>query len=85
MKFIIKNRFTGKVIHEGEAESFREFVEKNKTDLREADFMEADLMGADLREANLIGADLWGADLRGAKINKNQIADLLKAIGVIVK
>jgi len=53
----------------------------------------ADLEGADLRGANLRGADLRGADFyhikffgKGGqtKINKNQLDDFLKALGVIV-
>ena len=81
-KFTIKNRFTGKVIVETEAETIKEVVKKNKADLwgadlRGADLWRADLRGADLREADLReadlrGADLWGADLWRAKIKITQ-------------
>jgi len=68
-------------------------------DLRGANLRGAYLTGADLRGAYLEGADLRGADLRGAdlegakfygrggttKINKNQINDFLKALGIIVE
>ena len=67
-------------------------------DLEGADLRGANLRDADLRGADLEGADLRGADLRGAdfyhikffgkggqtKINKNQLDDFLKALGVIV-
>ena len=79
-KFTIKNRFTGKVIVETEAETIKEVVKKNKADLRGADLREADL-----READLRGADLWRADLRGAKIKITQKEDLIKAIGMIIE
>jgi len=42
----------------------------------------ADLEDADLRGAKFEGANLKGADLRGAKINKDQMRDLLEALGV---
>ena len=63
-------------------------------DLHGANLGEADLGGANLYRANLRGADLGGADLVYAKffgkggttkINKNQVADFLEALGVIVK
>ena len=100
MKYIIKNRYTNKVIVEMEAESLREVVEKNKADLYEADLRGANLRGADLRgadlcEANLREADLCGANLReaglrganlrGAKIKITQKEELLKALGVIIE
>ena len=68
-KFQIKNRYTGEIIVEMEAETLKEVVEKNKANLRGADLWGADLQGAnlrgaDLQEANLRGANLWEADLR---------------------
>ena len=40
-KFQIKNRYTGEIIVEMEAETLREVIEKNKANLREADLWEA--------------------------------------------
>ena len=48
-KIQIKNRYTGEIIIEGEAESIKELLENNH---------EADLYGADLREADLRGAKI---------------------------
>ena len=89
-KFQIKNRYTGEIIVEMEAETLREVIEKNKADLQGAD-----LWGADLREADLRGADLRGADLREAnlreanlreaKIKITQKEDLIKSLGIVVK
>ena|SRR3990167_6916471 len=42
-KYQIKKRITGEIMYEGEANSFREFVEKNKADLFKVDFSNADL------------------------------------------
>ncbi len=55
--------------------------------LYKADLYKANLRGAYLSGANLEGADLYKANLRGAdlgsaKINKDQLDDLLKALGV---
>ena len=87
MKIQIKNRYTEKVIIEGEAENLKEFLEKNReanlsganlygADLRKADLCGANLHGADLCEANLCGANLHGADLSGADL---RWADLCEA------
>jgi uncharacterized protein YjbI with pentapeptide repeats len=62
MKIVITNRYTDKVIVEGEAESLKLFLQEH----READLSVADLRGADLSGADLRGADLSGADLREA-------------------
>ncbi len=74
-----------KLLHEGEAESLKEFVENRKTDLSGANLRFANLNGADLSEANLsvadlseanlskanlIGANLNGADLQWANLDK---------------
>jgi hypothetical protein len=70
VKIEIKNRWTEKVIVDGEAESLRVFVEqkvKEKINLMGANLMGANLWGADLGGANLGGANLWGADL-GVKV-----------------
>ena len=89
-KFQIKNRYTGKIIVEMEAETLKEVIEKNKADLQEANLREADLRGIDLQEANLQGANLWranlqGANLWGAKIKITQKEDLIKSLGIVVK
>ena len=81
MKIQIKNRFTDKIIIEGEAKNIKEFLEKNK----EADLWGADLREADLREANLQKADLWEANLWGAKIKITQQEDIIKSLGVVIK
>jgi len=62
-RFTIKNWQTGEIIHEGESESFKEFVKIKKGNLSNAY-----LRGAYLEGANLKGADLKGADLRGANL-----------------
>jgi len=72
-KFQIKNRYTGEIIVEMEAETLREVIEKNKANLQGADLHGANLWRADLHGANLWGADLhgtnlWGADLQGADL-----------------
>jgi len=93
MKIQIKNRFSGKVIIEGEAENIKEFLEKNREadlhgadlrgmDLRGVDLCEADLHGADLCEADLREADLRGADLHEAKIRITQKDEFLKALKI---
>ena len=63
MKIVIKSRYTNAVMHEHNAESFKEAViqlVKDGADLYGAD-LRADLRGADLRGANLRGATLRGA------------------------
>ena len=101
MKIQIKNRYTEKVIIEGEAENLKEFLEKNReAGFREADLRGADLYGANLSESNLYGADFRGADLRKATlyesdlykadlseatITTNQKDGIIKSLGIIVK
>ena len=57
--------------------------------LTDANLTDANLGGANLRDANLEGADLEGEKFYGrggtTKINKNQINDFLKALGIIVE
>jgi hypothetical protein len=79
MKIQIKNRFTGAVIFETDAETIGGAVAAAiaaKPDLRGANLCGANLRGADLRGANLCGADLCGADLCGADLRG---ADLREA------
>ena len=78
MKFTIKNRFTGKIVFEKDAESIRLVVEaavEAKADLRGADLRGADLSGAYLSDAYLSDADLRGADLRGADLSGAYLSD----------
>ena len=64
----ILNRFTGKVIFEGE-ESIKELAEKNKANLSGASLYGANLYRASLDGANLDGASLYGASLYGANLD----------------
>uniref|UniRef100_A0A6M3Y5F9 Pentapeptide repeat-containing protein n=2 Tax=viral metagenome TaxID=1070528 RepID=A0A6M3Y5F9_9ZZZZ len=63
----IKNRFTGKIIAEGE-ESINSLVVKNRANLSRADLSRADLCGANLSWADLCGANLFRADLSRADL-----------------
>ncbi len=67
--FKIRNRITGGVIFEKDADSMSLVVEAavpSNADLRDADLRDADLRGARISGADLRGANLRGADLRGA-------------------
>ena len=82
MEIKIKNRFTNKIIIEGEAENLKKFLGNNNgADLSEANLFEANLSGANLSGANLSRADLFGADLSKADLSKADLsgADLSKA------
>ena len=68
-KFTIRKYHTNEILHEGEAESFKEFVEKNKQNLTNADLEGANLKDAYLEGANLNGANLEGANLKDAYLN----------------
>ena len=48
MKFKIEKRFSNDIRLEGEAETFKEFIEKNKSDLSDSN-----LRGSDLRWAKI--------------------------------
>ena len=63
----IKNRFTGKIIFDGDEADLSE-VNLREVNLRGANLSGADLSGANLREADLSGADLSGADLYEANL-----------------
>ena len=81
MKFEIKNRFTGSVIYQDEADSFSALAQVavksganlSGANLRGANLYGADLRSADLRSADLHGANLYGADLSGAKNVSNKL------------
>ena len=81
MKFEIKNRWSGEIIYQDEAESFKALIlsaikaganlsgaDLWSANLRSADLWSANLRSADLRSANLSGADLWDANLRSADL-----------------
>jgi len=59
VKFEIRHRFNNEILHEGEAESLKQFVEYLVQEGKSLD-------GASLDGANLHGASLGGANLRGA-------------------
>jgi len=68
----IKNRFSGEIIFECEAENIKfcaETAVKSVANLDGADLSGADLRGADLRGANLSGAYLGGANLSVANLS----------------
>ena len=77
MKFQIKKRFSNEILIEGEANSFKEFVEANKTDLSEANLSETDLS-----ETNLSKTDLYKANLYKAKIKITQKDEIIKALKI---
>src|SRR5271157_5776816 len=71
MKLEIKNRWSGQIIYQDEAESFKALVIvaiKSGADLRGADLHGANLRGADLHGADLRGANLHGVNLHGANL-----------------
>ena len=72
MKIEIKHRYTNEIIIQGEYESVKDCLEKNRG---------ANLEGANLRSANLEGANLWGANLRSANLGGANLggANLLDA------
>ena len=70
MKIQIKNRYTSKIILEGEAKDISELLGKNSdANLSGAYLSGADLSGAYLRGADLSGAYLSDACLRGADLS----------------
>ena len=71
MQCTIRDRWTGRVLTEGEFDDLRACVvakAREGADLRGADLRGADLRGAYLRGADLRGADLQGAYLQGADL-----------------
>ena len=92
MKIKIERRYSSNTRLEGEAESFKEFVVKNKSDLSGSDLSNSDLSnsdlrgsdlrGSDLRGSNLRGSDLSNSDLRWAKIKAGQKDELLQALRI---
>ena len=87
MKIKIEKRYSSETRLEGEAESFKEFVIKNKSDLRGSNLRDSDLRDSDLRGSDLSGSDLSDSnlsdsDLRWAKIKASQKDELLKALRI---
>ena len=72
-KIIIKHRYTGAILFEGDAGmTMQQTLEK--ATFAEADLGGANLYGADLGGANLGGANLGGADLGGANLYGKKLA-----------
>ena len=99
MKIRIEKRYSNDTLLEGEAESFKEFVEKNKSNLSDSDLSGSNLRHSDLSDSNLSdsnlsdsdlrGSDLSGSNLRGSnlcrtKIKISQKDELLKALKIII-
>src|SRR3990167_5292222 len=99
MNIKIVNRYTNKIIVEGEFENLKDALEKNKSDLRGSDLSGSDLRGSDLRgcdlrRSDLSGCDLSGCDLRGCdlresnlsgiKIKVTQVNKIIKSLGIEV-
>ena len=92
MKYQIKKIFTGEIIYEGEAKSFKEFVEKNKFNLSYADLSYADFSNINLSYTNFSNSNFSYTDfsnsnlsytnLFNAKIKITQKEDLLKALKI---
>ena len=98
--FKIEKRYSNDILIEGEAESFKEFVIKNKlnlrgSNLRGSNLRDSDLSGSDLRGSNLSDADLSDADLSDSdlsdsdlsycKIKASQKERLLEALHIIIE
>ena len=81
MKIVIKNRFTNEIMLEGEADSIKQFLEKNHG----ANLYRANLYGANLYRADLSGANLSGADLSGAKIKITQKEEFIKSLRIDIQ
>ena len=86
MKIVIKNRFTNEIMLEGEADSIKQFLEKNHgANLYRANLYGANLYRANLSEANLSEANLSGADLSGAKIKITQKEEFIKSLHIDIQ
>jgi hypothetical protein len=75
MIWTIKNRFTNKVMHEVEADTFLKAVERKSDSLSSADLSGADLSGANLRGSDLSGANLSGSNLSCADLSGAYLHD----------
>ena len=88
MEVNIRNKWNGSVLFSVTGTTLRGAklfgLNLRDADLRKAELFACDLRGSDLRGSDLRGADLRRADLCGARINANQKAMLLKALGLII-
>ena len=85
MKFVIEKRHSFGTLLEGEAESFKEFVVKNKSNLSDSDLSESDLSNSDLSGSDLRASNLSDSNLSRIKIKANQKEELLLALRIKVK
>ena len=80
--FKIEKRYSKDILLEGAAETFKEFVEKNKSNLSGSNLSGSDLSDSDLRGSNLSGSNLSGSNLRWVKIKMNQKDKLLQTLRI---
>ena len=72
--FKIEKRYSSEILIEGEAETFREFVEKNKSNLRGSNLSDSNLSGSNLSDSNLSDSNLSGSDLRGSDLRGSDLS-----------
>ena len=88
MKHQIKNRWTGEVIYEGEAETLRDLVAtavKEKVSLSDSDLRDSNLRGSDLSDSDLRGSNLRGSDLSDSDLRGSDLSDVkIKRLAVFV-
>ena len=81
MKLSIVNRWTGKVIVEGEYDDIKSLLEAN----RGSNLSYSDLSGSNLRGSNLSGSNLRGSNLRGSNLRGSNLSgteNMVKVVGV---
>jgi len=71
--FTIKNWRTDEILCEGEAENFKEFVQINKGNLKDANLKFTNLEDANIKGAYLEGAYLGRANLKGANLEDTNL------------
>ena len=76
-KLEIKNKFTGEVIFSSYAKTMKDVVKNAISE-------DISLRGADLKDTNLCHAQFYGKG-GGTRIKQDQVADFMKALGVIVE
>ena len=74
MKIKIERRWSSETRLEGEAESFKEFVVKNKSDLRGSNLRGSNLRGSDLSDSNLSDSNLSGSNLSGSNLSDSNLS-----------
>ena len=92
--FRIEKRFSPNTLIEGEANSFKEFIEKNKKNLSGSNLRGSDLSGSNLSDSDLSGSNLSGSNLRGSNLSGSDLSDskirviqkeeLLRALRIII-